>query len=60
MPRVKAAEDAKDGVGFYLAIRDFTWAFNDGHVGASGGDIENRDLLLGSLSRIWICRESSG
>jgi C-terminal processing protease CtpA/Prc len=41
MPKVKAAEDAKDSTGFYLAIRDFTWAFNDGHVGASGGDMEN-------------------
>ena len=41
MPKVKAAEDSKDSTGFYLAIRDFTWAFNDGHVGASGGDIEN-------------------
>jgi C-terminal processing protease CtpA/Prc len=41
MPKIKAAEDAKDSTGFYLAIRDFTWAFNDGHVGASGGDMEN-------------------
>ena len=41
MPKVKAAEDAKDSTGFYLAIRDFTWAFKDGHVGASGGDMEN-------------------
>ena len=43
-PKVKAAEDAKDGVAFYLAIREFTWAFKDGHVGLNGGDIENQIL----------------
>lgn len=42
MPRVQNAEDTKDAVAFYLAIRDFAWAFNDGHVGLSGGEIENQ------------------
>lgn len=42
MPVVQAAESAKDPVAYYLAIRNFTWAFNDGHVGLSGGEIENQ------------------
>lgn len=36
-PRVDAAEKAKDVAAFYFAIRDFTWAFKDGHVGMGGG-----------------------
>ena len=42
MPVVQAAESAKDPVAFYLALSNFTWAFNDGHVGLSGGEIENQ------------------
>jgi C-terminal processing protease CtpA/Prc len=42
MPRIQAAEDAKDAEGFYLAIRDFTWAFHDGHVGMGGGELESQ------------------
>ena len=34
-PRIEAAEDANDPEAFALAIRDFTWAFKDGHVGMS-------------------------
>lgn len=41
-PKVKKAEDDKDPTAFYLAIREYTWAFNDGHVGASGGELENQ------------------
>lgn len=41
-PEVQAAQDAKDSKAFYLALRDFTYAFNDGHVGLSGGDVENK------------------
>jgi len=40
-PRVEAAETAGDAEAFYLALRDFTWAFKDGHVGLSGGEIQN-------------------
>ncbi len=40
-PRVKEAEANKDPVSFYLAIRDYTWAFKDGHVEMSGGVIAN-------------------
>jgi C-terminal processing protease CtpA/Prc len=43
-PRVKDAETNKDAMAFYLAVRDFTFAFKDGHVGASGGDMENQVL----------------
>jgi len=41
-PEVQAAEAKKDATAYYLALRDFTWGFNDGHVGLSGGDIENQ------------------
>ncbi len=40
-PRVKEAEANKDPKAFYLALRDYTWAFKDGHVGLSGGNIED-------------------
>lgn len=40
-PRVEAAEAAGDAEAFYLAMRDLTWAFSDGHVGLAGGDIQN-------------------
>jgi C-terminal processing protease CtpA/Prc len=41
-PRVKAAEDKQDPMGFYLALQDFTFAFKDGHVGMDGGDLANQ------------------
>jgi C-terminal processing protease CtpA/Prc len=41
-PEVQAAETKKDATAYYLALRDFTWAFKDGHVGLSGGDAENQ------------------
>jgi hypothetical protein len=31
-PRVEQAEADKDAEAFYLALRDFTWAFKDGHA----------------------------
>lgn len=34
-PRVEEAEKQKDAAAFALALRDFTWAFKDGHVGMS-------------------------
>lgn len=40
-PMVQKAQDDKDGAAFYEAIRQFTLAFKDGHVGLSGGDYEN-------------------
>ena len=43
-PRVAAAEQKKDVMGYYLALRDFTWAFKDGHVGLGGGDSANQDF----------------
>lgn len=42
-PRVQAAEEKKDAMGYYQAIRDFTWAFMDGHVGLSG-DLSTQDF----------------
>jgi len=38
MPRVQTAESSKDKDAFFLALRDFTWAFKDGHVGMSSSD----------------------
>ncbi len=39
MPRVEEAEQNQDAGAFFLALRDFTWAFKDGHVGMNGGEI---------------------
>lgn len=43
-PRLEKAETDKDANAFYLALRDFTWAFKDGHVALDGGDYENQDF----------------
>lgn len=43
-PRVEQAEKDKDPNAYYLALRDFTWAFKDGHVGMDGGDYANQDF----------------
>lgn len=48
-PRVKAAEAAQDASAFYLALRDFTWAFKDGHVGLNGGEIA-QNLFMEDIS----------
>ncbi len=36
-PQVEKAEKEKDSLAFGRIIRDFTWKFKDGHVGAGGG-----------------------
>lgn len=41
-PRIEKAEQQRDPEQFYLAMRQFVVAFKDGHVGLSGGEIENR------------------
>lgn len=49
-PKVADAEDDRDAYAFYLALRDFSLSFNDGHVGLSGGDLEgyyNQNTILG-------------
>ena len=38
-PRVEQAEQDNDSYEFYLAMRDFTLAFRDGHVYLDGGDL---------------------
>src|SRR5690606_18298530 len=43
-PRVEQAEQTSDANAFYLALRDFTWAFKDGHVGLNGGQYANEDF----------------
>ena len=39
-PRVKEAEKNRDAQAYFLALRDFTWAFKDGHVNLNGGQVE--------------------
>jgi C-terminal processing protease CtpA/Prc len=49
-PRVADAEANQDAFSYFLALRDFSMAFNDGHVGLSGGDLEslyNQNTILG-------------
>ena len=49
-PKVAQAESDRDAFAYYLALRDFSLIFNDGHVGVSGGDFEfqyNENHLLG-------------
>jgi C-terminal processing protease CtpA/Prc len=41
-PRVQQAEQNNDPSAFYLALRDFTWAFKDGHTGLDGGSLEQQ------------------
>ena len=36
-PRIQAAQDKKDVNAYFLALNDFTLAFQDGHVGLNGG-----------------------
>lgn len=43
-PRVAQAESQHDPNAFYLALRDFTWAFKDGHVGLDGGKYSQQDF----------------
>jgi C-terminal processing protease CtpA/Prc len=44
-PRVEQAEKDKNPQAFYEALRDYTWAFKDGHVGLDGGDYANQDFF---------------
>ncbi|MCX6079869.1 MAG: S41 family peptidase [Chloroflexi bacterium] len=43
-PRVEESEKKNDPMGYYLALRDFTWAFKDGHVGLGGSDLATQDF----------------
>ncbi len=43
-PRVVLAEKNKDPNAFYLALRDFTWAFRDGHVALDAGQYSQQDF----------------
>jgi len=49
-PKVANAQDAREPYAFYLALRDLTMAFKDGHVGLSGGQYQqmyNEASILG-------------
>ena len=41
-PKVQDAEAKKDASAYYVALREFTWAFHDGHVGLDGGDVQTQ------------------
>jgi C-terminal processing protease CtpA/Prc len=43
-PRAEDAEKSKDAKAYYEVIRDFTFAFKDGHVGLTAGDYANQDF----------------
>ncbi len=43
-PLVKQAETDKDPTAYFQALKQFTYAFKDGHVGLDGGDIGNQDF----------------
>ncbi len=43
-PRVADAENKHDPNEFYIALRDFTWAFKDAHVGLDGGQYTQQDF----------------
>lgn len=45
-PRVEQAEKDKDPNAFYLALRDFTWAFRDGHVALDANQYSEQDFQL--------------
>ncbi len=48
-PRVQKAEQNQDATAFYEALRDFTYAFKDGHVGMNGGDFFQQDFQTNYL-----------
>jgi C-terminal processing protease CtpA/Prc len=41
-PRVAEAEADEDETAYFLALRDYSWAIPDGHVGVSSGEIGNQ------------------
>jgi C-terminal processing protease CtpA/Prc len=43
-PSVEQAEKSNDPNAFYLALRDFTWAFRDGHVALGAGQYSQQDF----------------
>ena len=59
-PRVKEAEQKKDAKAYFSALRDFTLAFKDGHVGLNGGEIGQTILLRTVCRRVRVCRPGVG
>jgi C-terminal processing protease CtpA/Prc len=41
-PRIREASQTQNADAYFRALRDFTRAFSDGHVGLNGGEIANR------------------
>ena len=44
LPRVQQAQQNNNPQAFYQAIRDFTFAFKDGHVGLGGGQYAQQEF----------------
>jgi C-terminal processing protease CtpA/Prc len=51
-PRVQQAEQNHDSMAFYEALRDFTYAFQDGHVGLNGGSLSQQDFQANYLGNL--------
>jgi C-terminal processing protease CtpA/Prc len=51
-PRVQQAEQSHDSMAFYEALRDFTYAFRDGHVGLNGGSLTQQDFQANYLGNL--------
>ncbi len=55
--RPKSSQDAN---AFYLALRDFTWAFKDGHVSLKAGDFASQDFTERHSGRLRLCHPRAG
>ncbi|MBN1538285.1 MAG: hypothetical protein JW908_16225 [Anaerolineales bacterium] len=44
-PLVEQAENDSDPAVYFEALKQFTYAFKDGHVGLDGGEIGNQDFM---------------
>ncbi len=51
-PRLQQAEQNHDSMAFYEALRDFTYAFQDGHVGIDGGRFAQQDFQANYLGNL--------
>ncbi len=51
-PRVLKAEQDQDPKAFFEVLRDFTYAFKDGHVGMDGGDLSAQDFQTNYLGNL--------
>lgn len=48
-PKIEEAEKDEDAQAFYEALHEFTYGFQDGHVGINGGDYFTKDFQTNYL-----------